>query len=87
MAIARVILRKPGLLLLDEATSALDSANERKVQESLDRIMEGKTCINIAHRIDTIKNSNVIMVFEKGIIAEKGTYEELIAIKGKFFKL
>ncbi len=57
------------------------------MQESLDRIMKDKTCINIAHRIDTIKNSNVIMVFEKGIIAEKGTYEELIAIKGKFFKL
>jgi ABC-type multidrug transport system fused ATPase/permease subunit len=63
VAIARVILRKPNVLLLDEATSALDSANERKVQDSLDRIMEGKTCINIAHRIDTIKNSNVIMVF------------------------
>jgi ATP-binding cassette subfamily B (MDR/TAP) protein 1 len=87
VAIARVIIRKPNVLLLDEATSALDSANERKVQESLDRIMEGKTCINIAHRIDTIKNSNVIMVFEKGVIAEKGTYEELVALKGHFYKL
>jgi ABC-type multidrug transport system fused ATPase/permease subunit len=68
VAIARVVIRKPALLLLDEATSALDGANEKKVQDSLDRIMEHRTCINIAHRIETIKNSNVIMVFEKGHI-------------------
>ena len=82
-----MILRKPHLLLLDEATSALDSANEKKVQDSLDRLMEHRTCINIAHRIETIKNSNVIMVFEKGEIVEKGTYEELIALRGHFYKL
>lgn len=87
VAIARVIIRQPNVLLLDEATSALDSANEKKVQDSLDRMMQGKTCINIAHRIDTIKNSNVIMVFEKGVIAEKGTYDELISLKGHFYKL
>jgi ATP-binding cassette subfamily B (MDR/TAP) protein 1 len=66
VAIARVMIRKPTVLLLDEATSALDSANEKKVQASLDRLMEGKTCLEIAHRIDTIRNSDVIMVFEKG---------------------
>ncbi len=60
------MIRKPTVLLLDEATSALDSANEKKVQASLDRLMEGKTCLEIAHRIDTIRNSDVIMVFEKG---------------------
>lgn len=87
VAIARAILRSPQVLLLDEATSALDSANEKKVQLQLDRTMEGKTCINIAHRIDTIRNSNVIMVFEKGAIAEMGTYEQLVSIKGTFFKL
>jgi ABC-type multidrug transport system fused ATPase/permease subunit len=75
VAIARVIIRNPQLLLLDEATSALDSNNEKRVQESLDRMMKHRTCINIAHRIDTIKNSNVIMVFEKGLIVEKGTYD------------
>ncbi len=66
VAIARVMIRQPTVLLLDEATSALDSANEKKVQASLDRLMEGKTCLEIAHRIDTIRNSDVIMVFEKG---------------------
>lgn len=66
VAIARVMIRKPTVLLLDEATSALDSANEKKVQASLDHLMEGKTCLEIAHRIDTIRNSDVIMVFEKG---------------------
>jgi ABC-type multidrug transport system fused ATPase/permease subunit len=60
---------------LDEATSALDAQNEAKVQESLDRIMKNKTTITIAHRIETIKNSDVINVFEKGEIVERGTYE------------
>lgn len=58
MAIARSILRDPVVLLLDEATSALDNENEKKVQDSLDKIMKGRTTISIAHRIDTIKNSN-----------------------------
>ena len=58
VAIARVILRKPHLLLLDEATSALDSANEQKVQESLDRMMKNRTTLSVAHRLDTIKNSD-----------------------------
>ena len=66
MAIARVILREPKMLLLDEATSALDSANEQKVQESLDRIMRSKTTLSVAHRLDTIKNSDEILVFHKG---------------------
>jgi ABC-type multidrug transport system fused ATPase/permease subunit len=74
VAIARVILRHPTVLLLDEATSALDSVNEKVVQDSLDRIMTHKTTINIAHRIDTVRNSNQIFVFEKGKIIEKGTY-------------
>jgi ATP-binding cassette subfamily B (MDR/TAP) protein 1 len=68
VAIARTILRNPSKLMLDEATSALDRANEKKVQDSLDRIMVGKTVISVAHRIDTIKNSDVIFVFEKGRI-------------------
>jgi ABC-type multidrug transport system fused ATPase/permease subunit len=87
IAIARVIIGKPTVLLLDEATSALDSENEKIVQESLDRIMENKTCITIAHRIDTIKNLNMIMVFEKGGIVEKGTYSELINSKGYLYTI
>jgi len=74
VAIARVILRNPNILLLDEATSALDSANEQKVQASLDKMMTGKTSLTIAHRIDTIRNSDQILVFYLGKIVEKGTY-------------
>lgn len=87
VAIARAILRNPEILLLDEATSALDSVNEKKVQESLDEMMKGKTSISIAHRLDTIKNSDEIYVFEKGCIAESGSYSELLAKKGYFYNL
>ena len=87
VAIARTILRNPVVLLLDEATSALDSANEKKVQDSLDRIMKGRTTISIAHRIDTIKNSDEIDVFDHGQVVEKGTYSELVGKKGYFYNL
>lgn len=87
VAIARAILRNPQILLLDEATSALDAENEKKVQESLDRIMTNKTTLSIAHRIETIKNSDVIHVFEKGEIVESGRYSELVARKGFFYNL
>ena len=63
VAIARAVIRQPKILLLDEATSALDSINEQKVQSSLDNIMKNKTSINIAHRLETIRNSDLIMVF------------------------
>lgn len=78
VAIARAILRKPEILLLDEATSALDSVNEKKVQECLDEIMANKSSISIAHRLDTIRNSKVIYVFDKGRIAESGNYDQLL---------
>ncbi len=87
VAIARTILRNPVVLLLDEATSALDSANEKKVQDSLDKIMKGRTTISIAHRIDTIKNSDEIDVFDYGQVVEKGTYSELVWKKGYFYNL
>lgn len=66
IAIARAILRKPTVLLLDEATSALDPENEVKVQHSLDSIMKGKTVLNISHRLETIENSSMIFVLNKG---------------------
>ena len=75
------------MLLLDEATSALDSQNEKIVQNSLDKIMKGKTTINVAHRIDTIKNSDEIFVFEKGKIVESGNYQTLMEKKNHFYKL
>jgi ABC-type multidrug transport system fused ATPase/permease subunit len=73
--------------LLDEATSALDSENEKIVQESLDRIMKGKTTLVIAHRISTIKGSNVIVVMEEGQIVESGDYQTLMDKKGYFYRL
>jgi ABC-type multidrug transport system fused ATPase/permease subunit len=73
--------------LLDEATSALDSKNEKKVQDTLDQIMMNKTSISIAHRLDTIKNSKIIYVFDKGRVAELGNYEDLMDRKGYFYNL
>jgi ATP-binding cassette, subfamily B (MDR/TAP), member 1 len=87
VAIARAILRDPQILLLDEATSALDAENERHVQDSLDRVMTQKTTLTIAHRIETIRNSDVINVFEKGQIVERGTYSQLLERKGFFYNL
>ncbi len=74
-------------MLLDEATSALDSENEKIVQESLDRIMRGKTTLVIAHRISTIKDSHVIVVMEEGHIVESGDYQTLMDKKGYFYRL
>lgn len=68
-------MRNPSILLLDEATSALDKDNEKKVQDSLDKIMGEKTTVTVAHRFDTIKNSNKIYVFQEGKIVENGTYD------------
>ena len=87
IAIARAIMNKPPVLLLDEATSALDAQSEKVVQSSLDKIMLGKTAIVIAHRISTIRDSDEILVFNEGQVAEKGSYEELTKKQGMFYKL
>ncbi len=87
IAIARAIAKDPQILLLDEATSALDSENEKIVQESLDRIMKNKTTLVIAHRISTIKDSDVIIVMEEGQIVESGNYQQLMEQKGYFYRL
>jgi ATP-binding cassette subfamily B (MDR/TAP) protein 1 len=87
VAIARALLNKPNILLLDEATSALDSQNEKIVQESLDKIMAGKTSIIVAHRISTIKDSDKIIVLNEGQIVEHGNYEELNRAQGVFYRL
>lgn len=87
IAIARAIIKQPKILLLDEATSALDSQSEAIVQDSLNKIMQGKTSICIAHRLSTIKDADEILVFDHGVVAERGKYDDLVKAKGLFHKL
>lgn len=87
LAIARAVIRNPDLIILDEATSALDTATERKIQESLDKLMVGRTAIIIAHRLSTIKDVDKIVVMTNGKIVEVGTWEELIQANGEFYRM
>ena len=84
MAIARTVLRNPPILVLDEATSALDTQTERLVQEALERLAEGRTTIAIAHRLSTVRDSDQIVVLDKGHVAETGRHEELLAAGGRY---
>ena len=86
IAIARAILRDPEILILDEATSALDSVTERLIQQSLDRLTQGRTVIAIAHRLSTIIQADKVVVIKEGSIVEEGSYAELIARKGELWK-
>ena len=87
ISIARVILKNPKILILDEATSALDSISENAIQDALDVLMEGRTSIVIAHRLSTILKADKILVVNKGVIAEQGTHEELLALGGTYKEL
>jgi ABC-type multidrug transport system fused ATPase/permease subunit len=86
IAIARAILKNPNLLLLDEATSALDAESEQVVQEALDRLMENRTAIIIAHRLATIKQADKILVVHQGQIVEQGTHNELLTIPDGIYR-
>jgi ATP-binding cassette subfamily B protein len=87
LSIARALLKDPPILILDEATSALDATTERKVQAALDEVMSGRTTFVIAHRLSTVRNATRILVFDRGRIAESGTFDELIARGGRFAEL
>lgn len=87
LAIARAAIANPPVLILDEATSSIDSRTEAMVTKGMDAIMEGRTVFVIAHRLSTIKNSDVIMVLDHGRIIERGSHDDLLAQKGKYYQL
>ncbi|KAL9886521.1 ATP-binding cassette sub-family B member 10, mitochondrial [Glossina fuscipes fuscipes] len=86
VAIARALIKNPTILILDEATSALDSVSEELVQNALDELAKGRTCLTIAHRLSTIRNANTIAVLDNGHVIEQGSYEQLIAQNVGTFK-
>ena len=84
LALARLILKSPEILIFDEATSALDNTNEVIIQKNLEKIFSDKTMISIAHRLTTLKNSDRILVFDRGKIVQEGKFNELASKKGLF---
>ena len=87
LAIARAAVADPPVMIMDEATSSIDTRTEQIVQKGMDALMKGRTVFVIAHRLSTVKNSNVIIVLDHGHIIERGTHEELLAEKGEYYQL
>lgn len=87
LAIARALLKDPPILILDEATSALDAATEARVSRAMQTLMKGRTTFIIAHRLSTVRDADVILVFENGEVVERGSFDELLALRGRFAEL
>jgi ABC-type bacteriocin/lantibiotic exporter with double-glycine peptidase domain len=87
LVIARTLLNQPPILILDEATSALDTVTESIVQQNLDRVSKGRTTFVIAHRLSTVRNADMIVVIDEGRLVEKGTHDELTALRGTYHHL
>ncbi|MEN5085384.1 ABC transporter ATP-binding protein [Sphingobacterium faecium] len=87
VSIARALIKEPKILIFDDCLSAVDTKTEEQILTSLSRIMKGKTCVFIAHRVSTIKNADKIIVLDQGKIAEEGSHEELMNLKGQYFEL
>ena len=87
LAIARALLKDPPILILDEATSALDAATEARVSRAMQTLMKGRTTFIIAHRLSTVRDADVILVFENGAVVERGSFDELLALRGRFAEL
>ena len=87
LAIARAAISQPPVLILDEATSSIDTRTERLIEKGMDAIMDGRTVFVIAHRLSTVRNSKAIMVLEQGSIIERGSHEELLELKGRYYQL
>ncbi|MBP3706824.1 MAG: ATP-binding cassette domain-containing protein, partial [Clostridia bacterium] len=87
ISIARAVLKDPSIMIFDEATASVDSETEHLIQEAIDRLISGRTTLMIAHRLSTLKKANRIIVVDNGKIIENGTPEELMALRGKYYKL
>lgn len=87
LSIARAVLKNPNLMIFDEATSAVDSETEKLIQDAIDKVIRGRTTFMIAHRLSTLRKANRILVVDKGRIIENGSHDELMALKGKYYKL
>ena len=87
ISFARAVLADPRIFVLDEATSSIDTRTERHIQQGMDALMEGRTVFVIAHRLSTVRNSNCIVVIEHGEIEEKGSHEDLLKEKGRYYRL